>query len=184
MRRQRMNSKILASVLLCATSAVQAAPLTIRSNRLFIPVTINGVQAEALLDSAAEMTLVDPKLAARLKLVPEGSETAKGSGGTTQVQFASGVNIEAAGLKLANLTVAMLDMTDLSKRVVAKDLQIILGREFFDGELLALALIRQKQPCAFADESLGDGVGETPAIGDAQNQGSLALQKLGHEGSL
>ena len=48
------------------------------------------------------------------------------------MQFAKGVNIEAAGVKLANLTVALLDMTDLSKRVVAKDLKIILGHEFFD----------------------------------------------------
>jgi hypothetical protein len=113
-------------------SAAQAASLEIHANRLFIPVTINGVKAEALLDSAAEMTFVDPKLAARLKVVPEGSATAKGSGGPTQVQFAKDIAIEAAGVKLTNMTVALLDMTELSKRVVAKDLQIILGREFFD----------------------------------------------------
>jgi len=132
MRRQLTISTVLTSITLTAMSAASAEPLEFHGNRLFVPVTINGVHAEALLDSAAEMTLVDPKLAARLKLVPEGSETAKGSGGATQVQFAKDVNIEAAGVKLTHLTVALLDMTDLSKRVVAKDLQIILGREFFD----------------------------------------------------
>lgn len=130
--RWRLTFLALASIAVTINSMAQAAPLEFHGNRLFVTVSINGVQAEALLDSAAEMTFVDPKLAARLKLAPEGSETAKGSGGTTQVQFAKNVNIEAAGVKLSNLTVALLDMTDLSKRVVAKDLQIILGREFFD----------------------------------------------------
>lgn len=57
---------------------------------------------------------------------------AKGSGGDTQVQFAKGVNIEAAGVRLTHMTVALLDMTDLSKRLVGTQLQLILGREFFD----------------------------------------------------
>ena len=127
-----MRRRLIPVLALTAMSAAQAAPLEIHANRLFIPVTINGVRAEALLDSAAEMTFVDPKLAARLKVVPEGSATAKGSGGPTQVQFAKDIAIEAAGVKLTNMTVALLDMTELSKRVVAKDLQIILGREFFD----------------------------------------------------
>jgi aspartyl protease len=132
MRRSTTISLVVASIALAAISLAHAAPLEFHGNRLFVTVNINGVHAEALLDSAAEMTFVDTKLAARLKLVPEGSETAKGSGGTTEVQFAKHVDIEAAGVKLPDLTVALLDMTDLSKRVVSKDLQIILGREFFD----------------------------------------------------
>jgi len=36
-----------------------------------------------------------------VSLTPVGNETAKGSGGTTQVQFAKNVNIDAAGVKLA-----------------------------------------------------------------------------------
>lgn len=132
MRRQLTIATLFATIGLATLSAAHAAPLGFHGNRLFVQVTINGVNAEALLDSAAEMTFVDPKLAARLKVMPEGSATAKGSGGPTQVQFAKGINIEAAGVKLSNLTVALLDMTELSKRVVVKDLQIILGREFFD----------------------------------------------------
>jgi len=132
MRNPFAISTTIVFLALAAFSAARAAPLEFHNNRLFVAVTINGVKAEALLDSAAEMTFVDPHLAARLKLLPEGGETAKGSGGETQVQFAKGVNIEAAGVKLSDMTVALLDMADLSKRVVAKDLQIILGREFFD----------------------------------------------------
>lgn len=132
MRNPLVFPIVLMFMALIAFSVAQAAPLEFHNNRLFVAVTINGVKAEALLDSAAEMTFVDSNLAARLKLKPEGGETAKGSGGETRVQFAKGVSIEAAGVTLPDLTVALLDMTDLSKRVVAKDLQIILGREFFD----------------------------------------------------
>jgi predicted aspartyl protease len=110
---------------------VQADELKLHANRVYLPVTINGQKAEALLDSAAEGTFVDPKFAAQLGLEPEGSQTAKGSGGSTQVQFAKNVNVEAAGVKLPDMTVALLDMTELSK-LVQTDLKIILGREFFD----------------------------------------------------
>jgi predicted aspartyl protease len=115
----------------CSAALVQADELKVHANRVYLPITINGQKAEALLDSAAEGTFVDRKFAAQLGLEPEGSQTAKGAGGSTQVQFAKNVNIEAAGVKLPDMTVALLDMTELSK-LVRTDLKIILGREFFD----------------------------------------------------
>jgi Aspartyl protease len=122
----------LCALAMTSAGATPSSTLTVHNNRLFLPVTINGVQAEALLDSAAEMTFMDPKLVSELGLKPQGSETAKGSGGSTKVQFAKGVNIEAAGVKLPDMTVALLDMTFLSRKLVARDLRIVLGREFFD----------------------------------------------------
>src|SRR6187401_2264006 len=98
MRNPFAISTTIVFLALAAFSAARAAPLEFHNNRLFVPVTINGVKAEALLDSAAEMTFVDPKLAARLKVAPEGSATAKGSGGASQVKFAKGIAIEAAGV--------------------------------------------------------------------------------------
>src|SRR5882672_5479330 len=122
--------RTLATLLTCGAligaPAACAAALKVHNNRLFVPVTINGVAAEALLDSAAEMTLVDPQLAAQLKLVADGGDTAQGSGGSTPVRFAKDVSIDAAGVKLDHVTVALLDMTDLSRRLVATDLKIIL----------------------------------------------------------
>jgi predicted aspartyl protease len=129
----RLRTSLVAALLQPTMSALATAhPLKEHNHRLFIPVTINGVEAEALLDSAAEMTFVDPALAQRLGLKAQGSETAQGSGGAVRVQFADGVNVAAAGVSLANLTVALLDMRDLSKRLGENDLRIILGREFFD----------------------------------------------------
>jgi hypothetical protein len=138
MLRRILASALAASVALASTFAARGAELKVHGNRVFLPVTVNGVQAEALLDSAAEMTFVDQGFAAALKLKPAGGQTAKGSGGHTQVQFAKGVNIDAAGVRLNNLTVALLDMTDLSKRVVDTPVTIILGRELFDAARLQI----------------------------------------------
>lgn len=132
MFRRAAAAAAWAALALAAAGPLAADPLKVHDNRLFVPVTINGVAAEALLDSAAEMTFLDPRLAANLGLKPEGSQTAKGSGGHAEVQFAKGVNIDAAGVSLRDMTVALLDMTDLSERLVGTRLQIILGREFFD----------------------------------------------------
>jgi len=126
-----MAAIVLAICALAGMRVAQADVLKLHANRLYVPVTINGVKAEALLDSAAEATFLDSTFAAKLNLKPEGSETAKGSGGSAQVQFAKNVNIEAVGVQLTNLTVALLDMTELSRHVQT-DLKIILGREFFD----------------------------------------------------
>lgn len=131
MIRRTVIAIVLAAGAFAGTRTVRADELKLHANRLYVPVTINGLKVEALLDSAAEGTFVDQKLAAQLKLKPEGSQTAKGSGGSTEVLFAKNVNIEAAGVRLANMTVALLDMTELSS-LVQTDLQIILGREFFD----------------------------------------------------
>lgn len=136
--RRVLASAVLAAFALTGARAALSDALRLHGNRLFAPVTVNGVEAEALLDSAAEMTFIDPRFAAELKLKPEGSETAKGSGGHTQVQFAKGVTIEAAGVKLTDMTVALLDMTDLSKRLVDSELQIIVGRELFDAARLQI----------------------------------------------
>jgi predicted aspartyl protease len=132
MLRRLLACSALTTLALTSAHAATSDVLKVHNNRLFVPVTVNGMQTEALLDSAAEMTFMDPQLAAELKLKPEGSETAKGSGGETKVQFAKHVNIEAAGVKLSDMTVVLLDMTDLSKRLIDSDLRIVLGREFFD----------------------------------------------------
>jgi len=126
-----VKTSILIAWVLCSASAL-GSELELRDNRVYIPVTINGTTTEALLDSAAEMTFVDTRLAEEIGLKPEGVETAKGSGGSTQVRFAKNVNVSAAGIRLDGMTVALLDMTELSKKVVNTELGMILGREFFD----------------------------------------------------
>lgn len=116
----------------CAPAA-QADDLRASGNRLFLPIEINGHAVEALLDSGAEMTLIDAAMARKLELEASGSAEARGTGeGTEEVQFVQGVEIAAAGITLRNRTVAVLDLSDVSKRLVGEPLHAILGRELFD----------------------------------------------------
>ncbi len=118
--------------------------LIVRGDRIFIPVTVNGKSTEALLDSAAELTLIDDDFARAIGVEQAGHETVKGSGGEDKAQFANGVDIHAVGTDLKNLTVAVLDLEDLSKRLVGTKVAVIIGRELFDAGRFKLDIERGK----------------------------------------
>ena len=117
----------------CATVSPPAGvALEVSGDRLFLPVTINGQSVPGLLDSGAEMSLIDDGAAARLGLPLAGAETAKGTGGTAEVRFADNVRVEAAGVALPPATVAVLDLGDLVARLFKRPVDAIVGRELFD----------------------------------------------------
>ena len=102
-------------------------------NRLFVPTSVNGTIVMALLDSAAEMTIVDDDLSRRLGLVTGGSAAAHGSGAAQlEATFAENVDIGMGGVQLRGIRVAVLDLGEVSQRLVGRPLDIILGREVFD----------------------------------------------------
>jgi len=111
--------------------------LTVRADRLFLPIEVNGRQTEALLDSAAESSLIDPTFARELELKVSGHETARGSGGEQEAQFAQ-VSVHAASVRMKDLTVAVVDLSDISRRLVGSQVKFILGREFFDAARLRI----------------------------------------------
>lgn len=133
---------------------LEAPSLVVRGDRLFISTRINGNDAEALLDSGAEMTFVDAAFAKEIGLVTAGSETARGTGGEQGVTFAEGVTIEAAGVRLDNTKVAVFDLSDISRRLIGAPVKAVVGRELFDAARLALdidagrieAVARNKEP--------------------------------------
>jgi predicted aspartyl protease len=112
--------------------------LDIVNNRLFVPAVVNGQATSALLDSAAEMTIVDDDFARRLVLATTGSATAHGSGAATlEATFADDVDIGMGGVQLRGIRVAVLDLGEVSQRLIGRPVEIILGREVFDaGRLL------------------------------------------------
>ncbi|MBK7284700.1 MAG: retropepsin-like domain-containing protein [Sphingomonadales bacterium] len=118
--------------------------LIVRGDRIFIPVTVNGKSTEALLDSAAELTLIDDGFARAIGVEQAGLETVKGTGGEDKAQFANGVDIHAVGTDLKDLTVAVLDLDDLSKRLVGTKVAVIIGRELFDAGRFKLDIERGK----------------------------------------
>ena len=129
---------LLAAALLALSSAAAAEPLLFHNGRLFIEATIGGIRTEALLDSGAEATLIDPALASRAGL-PEGKAvTMKGSGGEAPARIVEGVTIGALSVELHPEAVVVLDMADLSSRLIKRPTQAIVGRELFDASRLRI----------------------------------------------
>ncbi len=139
-----MRGGLIASAVLIAASSAAAEPLEFYNGRLFISARINGVATEALLDSAAEATLVDPALADKAKL-PEGTpQIMKGSGGSAPARVVEGTTIEALGVTLHPEVVVVLDMADLSNRLIKRQTQAVVGRELFDAARLRIDISRRQ----------------------------------------
>jgi len=108
-----------------------------RGSRLMIAASINGHAVQALLDSAAEATLIDVKFAKKLGLRSSSTATGMGSGNASfAAGMVQGVQLQALGLALPNQTVAIVDLEDVGRRLLGQRLDVILGREIFDAARL------------------------------------------------
>lgn len=117
---------------------VSADPLEFFNGRLFIHASVNGTATEALLDSAAEASTVDPAFAAKAKLPAGADQDIRGSGGKAKARIVEGVTISAVGLELHPDAIAVTDLTDLSRRLVKRPTQAVVGREIFDAARLRI----------------------------------------------
>jgi len=115
-------------------------PLTLtRGSRLIVAASVNGRPVSALLDSAAEATILDRDLARRLKLGAGQTVVGQGSGRASfDVTLVSGVTLEALGLTLGDQTVAVGDLSDVGRRLLGHRVEIILGREIFDAARVSI----------------------------------------------
>lgn len=122
--------------------AAAAERLEMFNNRLFVPVLLDGRPATALLDSGAEMNLIDDDLAASLQLEAAGSATARGSGAETmEARFIDRLPIEAAGIRL-DQTAAVLDLDEVSNRLLGRPVQLIVGRPLFDSGRIRIDMVQ------------------------------------------
>ncbi len=161
--RVAMSCLALCAVL-CAAGAPAAAParsypLTLtRGSRLLVAARINGQPVEALLDSAAEATFIDPRLAERLHLSGGATTTAQGSGAKTfEARLIAGVRLEAFGVSVPDQTVATADLGDVGQRLLGRRLDVILGREIFDAARLKID-IRARRITVLGPEVTPPGV--------------------------
>jgi len=100
---------------------------------------INGHPVRALLDSAAESTLIDRKAAASLQISGGTSVTGQGSGAENfEAAEVKGVTLEAFGVAMKDQTVAVLDLSDVGRRLLGHPLDVVLGREIFDAARLRI----------------------------------------------
>ena len=127
--------------LLLAPAAAPAEPLELFNNRLFLTVSVNGRPTVALLDSAAEMTVLDDDFARALGLAQTGSATAHGSGARAmEARFADDVAVRAAGTDLTT-RVAILDLGEVSQRILGRPVDMLLGRDLFDRARLRIDMV-------------------------------------------
>ena len=120
-------------------AAPSVTRLRVAGDRLFVPVTINGIAVEALLDSAAETSIVDTAFAATLRLTGGEAATARGTGAATAAAtLVTGVTLDVAGLRLHPREVAVIDLSDIARRLGNGPIRLILGREIFDATALAI----------------------------------------------
>ena len=117
-------------------------PLTYYNGRLFVEARLNGVPTEALLDSAAEATLVDPTFAAKAKLDEGRAQEIRGSGGTARAQVVEGATIDALGQQIHPDAIVVTDLAELSRRLIKRPTQVVLGRELFDAVRLQIDISR------------------------------------------
>lgn len=115
-------------------------PLTpTRGSRLMVDARINGHPVRALLDSAAEATLIDRKAAASLQVSGGTAVTGQGSGAEAfEAAEVKGVTLQAFGLTLKDQTVAVVDLGDVGRRLLGHPLDVVLGREVFDAARLRI----------------------------------------------
>ena len=118
-------------------------PLRLVGDRIYVTATLDGVTTEALLDSGAEMTVVDRAFAARLGLDDGTPATARGTGtATAAATLVGGVEIRVGGVTLRPATVAVIDLADISARLAHRRIDAIVGRDLFDAARLAIDLRR------------------------------------------
>lgn len=127
----------------CAVAAARVTPLRLVGDRIYIDAMINGVRTEALLDSGAEMTVLDRSFAAGLDLSDGTPATARGTGAATaDAVLVPGVRIRASGVTMHPEMVAVIDLGDISARLAHRRIDAIIGRDLFDAARLAIDLAR------------------------------------------
>ena len=128
------------SVAVTAVAGDASFPLTLTSgSRLMVDARINGHPVRALLDSAAESTLIDRKAATALQVSGGTAVTGQGSGAENfEAAEVKGVTLQAFGVTLKDQTVAVIDLSDVGRRLLGHPLDVVLGREIFDSTRLRI----------------------------------------------
>ena len=133
---------VLAAVIATAAAAPAGAdfPITLtRGSRLLVQASINGRAVQALLDSAAEVTLIDARFASDLGLHGGQRVAGQGSGQAGfDAELIKGVTLGVFGVTLRDQEIAVADLGDVGTRLLGQRLDVILGREIFDAARLQI----------------------------------------------
>jgi hypothetical protein len=146
--------------------------------RIYIPATVNGVETDVLLDSGAEMTVLDKAFAERLRLNASGDVAAIGTGGVGSAQFAGGVTIDLDGITFPDRTVAVIDLAAIGQ-AIGRPLPVVLGKDAFNGLIIDIDFPARR--IAFHERegfAAPEGLVEVPLV----STGSIRAVPLSIEG--
>lgn len=104
-------------------------PFKLIDNHLFMPAVVDCRERLWVLDTGASMSVVNAAFADELGLVRQGDMKGKGTGGTVKIEFATLPSLTVKGIKFDPQTVAVIDMSELT-RLVGVDIAGILGYDF------------------------------------------------------
>jgi predicted aspartyl protease len=137
MLRRRLLALLAGLGLLPAAGGGRAGPaarldfLFVHDRQILLPIAVNGQAAEAWLDSGAGATVLDAAFATRLGVALGGGIEAHGVAGGVAGAHEARVDLEAAGLTMADRRVMVMDLSAVA-RVVQRPVQVLLGRDVFD----------------------------------------------------
>lgn len=108
-----------------------------QGNRVVARGAVNGHEVEFLLDTGAGVTTIDKAFARSIGIAEGQKVPAQGAGGMSEAELVQGVSLTFGGLKLTNVTAAVIDLSDVSK-AIGRPLDVVLGRELFDHAIVSI----------------------------------------------
>ena len=106
-------------------------PFELSGGHIYFPVKVNGHDVVVMIDSGAEVSVMDKTLAGSMGLETKGETAVQGSSGDQAAGLVSGVTVEVGNLKLSGLTVISTDLKSLEP-FVGHSLPFILGDDLFN----------------------------------------------------
>ena len=115
-----------------AAAATATVPFELfRGNRVSVAAKLSGHDVTAMLDSGASATTVDRAYARSIGFPVGTKVSAYGAGGAVDAELVSGVTLEIGGMRYENMTVAVMDLSQVAKHL-GRPLPLVVGREFFN----------------------------------------------------
>ena len=108
-----------------------------RGNRIVVPAKLNGHETDVILDTGASITTLDRVYARSIGLPAGEKVTATGAGGVVEAEVVPGVTLDIGGMRFSGMTVAVIDMS-LVSRGIGRPANVILGREFFNSAVVSI----------------------------------------------